>query len=196
MSARAFSGVFKREPGEPDRAPAAFEEGLRRLAGVVAEATALEDNWVGRVRRGLVALLGFIDDESGYGRLLFAREGLAPADVFACERRAQDLLLELLEDRPQHIRAVGEGLLAPRLTGELVVGGVFAAIRTHLLEGDAGSLVELAPSLLAFVVTPYLGQAIASADLAAHTDRRASSTTVFDHKTLARARDTSVRRTA
>ena len=61
-------------------------------------------------------------------------------------------------------RAAGSPLLAT-LTGELVVGGVFSVIRTSMLEGDGGKLVELAPSLMAFIVAPYLGQAAAQAEL-------------------------------
>ena len=38
---------------------------------------------------------------------------------------------------------------------ELIVGGVFSVIRTSMLEGDGGKLVELAPSLMAFIVVPY-----------------------------------------
>jgi hypothetical protein len=42
---------------------------------------------------------------------------------------------------------------------------VLSVIRTSLLEGRDGKLVELAPSLMAFIVVPYLGQAAAKAEL-------------------------------
>ena len=54
----------------------------------------------------------------------------------------------------------------PELTGEFVVGGVFSVIRSRVSESDGESLVELAPSLMSFIATPYLGQAAASAELA------------------------------
>ncbi len=50
--------------------------------------------------------------------------------------------------------------------GRTVVGGVFSVIRTSLLERDGGKLVELAPSLMAFIVAPYLGPAAARLELA------------------------------
>jgi hypothetical protein len=145
---------------------AAFEEGLARLSEQVALVAAVERTWLGRVRRSLVALLGFIDDEPGYGRLLFAGESLPGAFAFECERHVQSVLVSLLEDLHEGAEVVGDGLpSSPELIGELVVGGVFSVIRTNMLEGDGGPFVELAPSLTAFVVTPYLGQAAAGADL-------------------------------
>jgi hypothetical protein len=147
-------------PSEGLAGGVAFEQALGRLTRVVTRAAEGDAKWLGRVRRSLVALLGFLDDEPGCARLLFAGER-----AFECERRVQSVLLGILEDRPESAVTVGEGLPSPRLIGELVLGGVFTVIRTSLLEGDEGLLVELAPSLLVFIVTPYLGQALASADL-------------------------------
>ena len=62
-------------------------------------------------------------------------------------------------------------MLLATLGGELVVGGVFSVIRTSMLEGDRGKLVELAPSLMAFIVAPYLGQAAAQAELEGRPSR-------------------------
>ena len=76
------------------------------------------------------------------------------------------VLTSLLEDRgPQ---AIGELTAEPHLTAELVTGGVFSVIRQRIgeLEADGAPLVSLAPSLMAFIVRPYLGQAVASAELA------------------------------
>jgi hypothetical protein len=50
------------------------------------------------------------------------------------------------------------------LSSELIVGGVLSVIHRSILEGDR-KLVELAPSVMAFIVAPYLGQAAAQAEL-------------------------------
>ena len=41
----------------------AFAEGLERLSDAVVEASGREERWLERLRAGLVALLGFLDDE-------------------------------------------------------------------------------------------------------------------------------------
>jgi hypothetical protein len=141
-----------------------FEEGLERLSRVVAQAAGREASWVARLRAGLVALLGFLEDEPGWAQLLFLAS--PNGDARAREQRATGVLTALLNDGSPH--AIGEIALAPRLAAELVAGGVFAVMRSHVHEacmGEAGALVELAPSLMAFVVLPYLGLGAAEAEL-------------------------------
>ncbi len=145
---------------------ATFEEGLARLTRVVQQAARREQRWLGRLRCGLVALLGFMDDEPGWARLLFCKAPVESTLAFRCEQRVLGVLTALLDDgSPQ---AIGELTPEPQLTAELVIGGVFSVIRARIseLDTDRASLVELAPSLTAFIVRPYLGQAVASAELA------------------------------
>ncbi len=154
---------FERDGGERD--PAAFERALQRLSETVDAAAGREDVWLARVRAGLVAFLGFFDDEPGCSALLIG-SALVPGAVVArrVRERVPGVLSGLLDDgAPQ---ALGELTSAPELTGELVAGSVFAVVRMHVLEGEGTPLVELAPSLMAFIALPYLGQAAASAELA------------------------------
>ena len=151
---------------------AAYQEGLERLSRTVAaEATAREETWLERVRSGLVALLGFLDDEPSWGRLLVLDVPLDTAITFACRQRLHGFLAGLLErhaDARDHRaagRSGGSPVVCEALSGELVVGGVLSVIRTSMFEESSGKLVELAPSLMAFIVAPYLGQAAAQAEL-------------------------------
>ncbi len=143
-----------------------FEEGLERLSEVVAKAAAREERWLRRVRSGLVALLGFLDDEPGWGRLLVLEGPVAGAVAFRCERRLLGVLTVLMDDGgPQ---AIAEVMPESQLTAELVIGGVFSVIRARMSdpERNGGALVELAPSLMWFIAVAYLGQAAASTELA------------------------------
>ncbi len=143
---------------------AAFEEGLTRLSAAVEQAAGREQRWLDRVRAGLVGLLGFFEDEPGWGRLLLFKAPVAGAVAFRCEQRVLGVLTVLMDDgSPQ---AIAEIMSEPQLTAELVIGGVFSVIRARVLKPDAGALVELAPSLMSFVVRPYLGEAAAVAELA------------------------------
>ena len=138
-------------------------EGIERLSRAVEEAGGRGRCWSERVRAGLVALLGFFDDEPEWRRLLLLQAPLDLGTAFVCEQRVLGVLTTLLDDgAPQ---AIGEIAPRPELTGELVAGGVFAVIRGHLLDEEDRPLVELAPSLMAFVVTPYLGLGAAQAEL-------------------------------
>jgi IclR helix-turn-helix domain len=150
-----------------ERRVEAFEEALGRLSETVEEAVGRERSWLSRVRAGVVALLGFFDDEPERGPLLIAADHrLDDRAGFVCERRVLGVLSGLLDDgAPQ---ALGEITANPQLTSELIAGGLFAVVRTCMLEAEEGRarpMVELAPELMAFIVRPYLGQAAARVEL-------------------------------
>jgi hypothetical protein len=81
---------------------------------------------------------------------------LATVAVAERRQRAVRALAAVLERETQFKTASHERLdLSPRLTGELVVGGVFAAVRSRMLERPGRSLAVLAPSLMSFILTSY-----------------------------------------
>ncbi len=161
VSEGAFHEVFE----SPEECfSAAFDEGFTRLSAVIEEAAGREERWLGRVRSGLVALLGFLEDEPGWGRLLVFGAPVDDAVALGCEQRVVGVLTGLLDDGSP--RAIAAAVSEPQLTAELVTGGVFSVIRTCMREAGGGALVQLAPSLMSFIVRPYLGQAAASAELA------------------------------
>jgi AcrR family transcriptional regulator len=201
----AFDEVFE---SAEDCYLAAFEEGLELLSHAVADASQREQAWLGRLRSGLVALLGFLDDEPQWANLLLLGAPMAGPAALRCEQRVLGVLTQLLDDgSPQ---ALGELTPSPQMTAELVAGGAFAVIRARMstrghatrmgarggekdgtrgagTDGEDGkrgaandakdgtdrgdreesseSLVELAPSLMSFIVRPYLGEAVARAEL-------------------------------
>jgi DNA-binding MarR family transcriptional regulator len=156
----AFYEVFQ---SAEDCFLAAFEEGLERLSEVVRQASGCEARWLGRVRAGLVALLGFFDDEPGWGRMLVYQAPLDAVVAFRCQQRVLGVLSVLIDDGSPQV--IAEIMPEPRLTAELLVGGVFSVIRARMLKANGEALVELAPSLMAFIVRPYLGHAAASVEL-------------------------------
>jgi AcrR family transcriptional regulator len=184
---------------------AAFEEGLDRLSRTIADATSRDEAWLERVRSGLVALLGFFDDEPNWARLLVLDTPLNVAVTLECRKRLHDLLTGLLEREGEvgqgygNGRAAGSQVLLATLGGELLVGGAFSVIRTSLLEADGGKLVELAPSLMAFIVAPYLGQAAAQAELDGRPsgagEAFASESKLTRAQTISRAAELPVRAT-
>jgi hypothetical protein len=150
-----------------ERRLAAFEEGLARLAEAVDRAARRERSWLSRVRAGLVAFLAFFDDEPAWGRVLVCEAPLSPdALALRCRTRLLGVFSGVLDDGAP--LALGELTPDPQLTSELISGGVVSVVRGCVLEGegeDGRLLVELAPELMAFIVRPYLGQAVASVEL-------------------------------
>ena len=143
---------------------AAFETALERLSRTVDEAVGGKSPWLDRFRAGLVAFLGFLDDEPAWGRLLIAQTPVTDgALALSRQQCVLGVLTSLLDnDGPQAARGVVPG---PLMISELLVGGVLSVVRTQMLKADGEALVGLAPSLMSFVVRPYLGPVAANAEL-------------------------------
>jgi hypothetical protein len=150
VSDAVFSEVF---PSAEECYRATYEEGLARLARAVELAVPRERSWFERVRAGVVALLGFLDDEPGWGRLLVLDASVDGAVAPHCQQRLQGFLTCLLDDPAAG--AFAKSLSRPGLTAELVAGGVFCVIRARARDGDGEPFVELAPSLISFIAVQY-----------------------------------------
>ena len=124
--------------------------------------------WRERVRAGLGALLGFIDEEPAVGALCVV-DALAGGPV-ALERRA-GVIGVLVEVVHEGRFEVGAGRVPQRLAAEGVVGGVLSVIHGRLLAQDPEPLVKLLNPLMAMVVLPYLGPAAADRELALRAPR-------------------------
>jgi hypothetical protein len=137
---------------------ATFEEGLLRLSRAVELAASRGSSWLERARAGVVGVLGFLDDEPQWGRLLVLEAPVAGPVALECQLRLLGVLTHLMDDPQADTSAQPLPLRA--LTAELVAGGAFCVIRTWILEGDRGALVELAPSLLSFIAVQFGGPAM------------------------------------
>ncbi len=165
------------------------------LSRTVADAAGCEGTWLERVRAGLVALLGFFDDEPSWARMLVFETSFSTTPTIDYLQQLHKLLADLVDSnrRADSFADCGGGspVLVPAITGELIAGGVVSVIRTSLLE-PITKLVELAPSLMAFIVMPYLGQETARAEL----EGRPSLATVGLARSRKRARTQEIARAA
>jgi AcrR family transcriptional regulator len=144
---------------------AAFELAVERLAVSVVPAYEGERDWAARIRAGLGALLGFLDDEPALRRLVFVEALGAGPRVLA--RRAE--ILERVAtaiDRGRDGVKVGREL--PPLTAEGIVGAAFGVIYARLIQEEPEPLVGLLNALMATIVLPYRGHAAAARELARH----------------------------
>jgi AcrR family transcriptional regulator len=165
---------------------ATFDDAVERAAALVVPAYEAGDGtaeWKGRIRAGLQALLGFLDDEPALASLLIVDALAAERRVLERRQRVVDALIDAVhrgaaahaarEDgdrglaRARAGRAPRRGARrsAARIVAEGLVGAVFAVIHARLLARDTASLRALSNPLMATIVLPYLGSAAAELEL-------------------------------
>jgi hypothetical protein len=176
---------------------AAFETGLDRLSRTIDEAAGRDEAWLDRIRSGLVALLGFLDDEPSWAHFLLFEAPVAGPRVLHCEQRLLGVITQLLESGEP--RVLSEPAPPSEMTAELVAGGTFAVIRARVRKQPGDVLVELAPSLMAFIVRPFLGEAAARAELegrpATRSQRSLAEAGLTRAQALSRAAELPIRAT-
>jgi AcrR family transcriptional regulator len=149
---------------------AAVDDALARLSESVLAAYESGGSWRERIRASLVALLSFLEDEPGVGRLLIVETLGAGANARERRDRALTRVIEAVE------QGRGGGEEPPPLTAEGVVGGVLSVLHSRLLAPAHGSLLELTGPLMGMIVMPYLGTAVARSELKRPAPRRQGST--------------------
>jgi hypothetical protein len=155
ISDREFYAAFD---GIHECLSAAYDEGVVRLTRLVNEAAECEHDWHERVRAALSAALVFLDEEPGWARLLI---GELPLDAEPVSERRQQALQALARSLISETQAEtnNSGWFVPwaELAGELIVGGIVAVLRARIHEGAREPFVELAPSLMAFIMAHQAG---------------------------------------
>jgi AcrR family transcriptional regulator len=159
VSRRTFYELFT---DREDCFLAAFDDGIARIASEVVPAYEGGTRWRDKIRAGLCALLQFLDDEPGMGRLVIVETlGAGPR---ALERRRR-VLAQVITAVDEGRAEIKTGNELPPLTAEGVVGGVLAVLHGRLIERTAGRLMELTGPLMGMIVLPYLGPAAARKEL-------------------------------
>lgn len=151
VSSRAFYELFE---SKEECFLEVFDTVVAHLEDLVAEAAREEPDWPHQVIAGLHAALRFFVEEPDLARLCLV-EPVTATPVIAT--RFRDVVIE--ESRalkPGRLeRAAAEEL--PDSTEDSLLGGLIALVSRSILAGDAGSLEDLLPDLLDFVLSPYLG---------------------------------------
>lgn len=165
ISRRTFYEVFS---DRDDCLLAAFEDVLGRVAERVLAACEGEHGWSERIRVGLGALLGFLDEQPSAARLLLV-ESLAIGGVTLASRERVVARLVCAVDAGRGESKAGAN--APPLTAEGVVGGVLSILARQVgggrsePGGRSETLAGLLNPLMGIVVTPYLGFAACAREL-------------------------------
>jgi AcrR family transcriptional regulator/DNA-binding MarR family transcriptional regulator len=157
VSRRTFYEMFN---DREDCFLAAFDEAAQRAREYLSETYDPARKWRERVRAALEALLEFIEDEPDMGRLCVVETLGAGPKVLERRRALLAELTAVIDEGRAEARA---GATLPLLTAEGVVGGVLSVLHARLVEkrGRGSLLGELAGPLMAMIVLPYLGPAVA-----------------------------------
>lgn len=154
VSRRTYYELFD---GFEDCFLAAFDHAVERASEYVRDGYDPAAKWPARIRGALAAMLQFLDDEPGMGRLCVVETlGAGPR---ALERRAVILarITAVLDEGGREARAGAE---LPPLTAEAAVGGVVSVLHARLTDrGRHGPLLALTSALMSMIVLPYLGPA-------------------------------------
>jgi AcrR family transcriptional regulator len=151
---------------------AVLEDVVALIAEDVARAGVEGLPWCERVRRGLWAILAFLDREPVLARVCVIQALRGGPEVLA---RREEILAGLA-------RVVdggrGEGAHGGRctpLTAEGVVGAAFAIVYARLLRGEPEPLTGLVGELMGIIVLPYRGAAAVRRELERPVGRPAAS---------------------
>jgi AcrR family transcriptional regulator len=173
---------------------AAFDLAMQRFAMAVVPAWEGEREWTGRVRAGLGALLGVLDEEPALRRLVFVEALGAGPRVLARRAEVLERVAAAIDEGRAGMKA---GRELPPLTAEGIVGAAFGVIYARLIqdepepEPDPGSgrglLLGLLNALMATIVLPYRGHQDAARELARRAPVRVGGVEARGGKSLAPA---------
>jgi AcrR family transcriptional regulator len=137
---------------------ALLEDLIHRVEAELAAAALEELAWRERIRRGLEAMLGFLDREPALARVGVVHAMLGGPGVL--ERRDRILTrLAAVVDEGQRLAGPSRAAGCSPLTAEGVVGAAFMIVHARLLR--RAPLTQLLGELCGLIVLPYLGPAVA-----------------------------------
>lgn len=186
VSRRTFYEVFE---DFEDCFLASLDQSLAEISRYVLDGYDPAERWRTRIRSALARTLEFLDDEPAIGRLCIVETLGAGPRVHERRLAVLDIVVAAVDEGRKQSRSAKE---LPPLTSEGVVGGVLSVLHARLIPhagsvrgsarakgaGRTGerrdSLLELTGALMAMIVLPYLGPAVAAKEAARPTSRQRS----------------------
>jgi AcrR family transcriptional regulator len=130
---------------------AAYEDGVERLVGTVADAVQGERGWTNQLSAGLRTGLEFLSADPDLAHLLLV-ESLAAARPARLEHERS---LERLAEALRPPAGDGQGAVSEE-TARMLAGGLASHLSGRVLAGEAKQLSELHDSMLQYLLAPSL----------------------------------------
>jgi AcrR family transcriptional regulator len=154
VSRKTFYALFA---DREDCLRATVEEAVALAAACASTVDDPAARWVDRLRVGLRALLGLLEEEPELARLCVAQALIGRA----AHPRLDEALEQLARFLDRGQNAAGARIQPPALAAEGVLGGALGLIHARLIATDGQSLLDLSKPLMSMIVLPYLGRAAA-----------------------------------
>ncbi len=169
LSRRTFYQHFS---GGQDCLLAVYDDALARATVRVQAAYALEGPWVTRLRAAVLALLVLLDESPDLARLCVLRLHTDEPEMRA--RRSQ-LLRALAAGLEQGRSELADSRQPPPLAGEAAAGAGLSLLYTALTDRRTALAHELLGPLMAILLLPYRGPALARRELSRPAPQARSS---------------------
>jgi AcrR family transcriptional regulator len=150
------SDFYKHFESKDDCFLAAYDAAVEQIRErVIAACRESErEDWAGRVRDAIAALLETFAEKPGLGSIMLVEGLRAGRGVYDRYQAALDTFVGYLREGAPPSPA---GTKVPEATDEAVVGGIASLLGRRILAGDTDQLEQLFPEILEFVLTAYLG---------------------------------------
>lgn len=143
---------------------AALEMGIARLEGLVLRAAASQEDWRGKLRAGLGALLDALDAEPELGAGVIVGVHSAGPEALAIRAKAMKRAAEFIDLARDEAEQAGG---APQIAPEGIVAGIHAIVHSRLSTGAEEGFRGLLPEFMYFAVLPYFGAEAANEEMRA-----------------------------
>ena len=131
------------------------------MVGEVLPAVEAADGFAARAAAGLGTFLDFLASEPAFARMCIVEALAAGPEAIRRRNDTMRAFADLIDRNAQELLA---GHVAPALTAETIVGGIYEVVYTRVLRGEIRGLPALLPDLTYSALVPYLGPEAAAAE--------------------------------
>lgn len=142
----------------------ALAYGAAKFEAIAAAAAEPEEQWRGKLRAGLSAVLDALDADPAAGRALIVEVHAAGPPALKIRSEAMKQVTDFI-DSARHASSGTES--PPPIAAEGIVAGMHAVVHAKLAAGDEDGFRQLLPDFMYFAVLPYFGAEVAGSEMKA-----------------------------
>ena len=158
ISRRTFYEHFK---NKDDAFLAAYDEAAGQLLTAVRAAYESREGFAERTGTGIGTFLALPAADPAFARMCIVEALAAGPEAIRRRNDTMRAFADLIDRNAQELLA---GQVAPGLTAETIVGGIYEVVYTRVLRGVIRDLPALLPDLTYSALRPYLGPEAAAAE--------------------------------
>lgn len=142
----------------------ALRYGVARFEAIAVAAAEAQEDWRGKLRAGLAAVLEALDADPAIGRALIVEVHAAGPEALKTRSEAMKRITDFI-DSARHASFGVE--TPPPIAAEGIVAGMHAVVHAKLATGEGDGFQRLLPDFMYFAVLPYFGADVAGAEMKA-----------------------------